>query len=78
MTRKDFEAIAAALADQRPMITGAPLGWQEMDAVIVDAKIEQWTKTVEAVAKTLSDLSGYTPNGNRRFDRERFMKAVTK
>jgi hypothetical protein len=63
VTRKDYVAIARALADQYPLD---------------QRQVPQWERDVEAIADTLSDLSGYDANGNRRFDRDRFMAAVTR
>ncbi len=67
MTRKDYNAIARALADTKPVT------FMESDAYL--AAVATWVRDVRAVAKALSDLSGFTPNGNRRFDRDRFLAA---
>jgi hypothetical protein len=65
VTRKDYILIAAALRDSR---MGSDEATPETDT--------QWTNTVNAIARALRDDSGYDINGNRRFDRSRFMKAA--
>ena len=68
MTRKDYVAIAKALADQEP-------GRRDSDGAQTSA-YDQWSTDVLAIASALADLSGYDLNGNRRFDRDRFLAAV--
>jgi len=72
MSRKDYIAIAAVLRSERP------------DAADVDAferdpwasgTCDLWCTTVLAFARMLADQAGYDLNGNRRFDRSRFLAA---
>jgi hypothetical protein len=71
VTRKDYVAIARALGDQYPV-------YDTLHSRELDGRVAQWRSDVEAIADTLSDLSGYDANGNRRFDRDRFMAEVTR
>lgn len=65
-TRKDLYRIADAFAQSQPNPRGAFL---EQEAH------EQWLKDVAAVADALNVTTGFTPNGNRSFSRERFYAA---
>ena len=40
--------------------------------------LDEALRTVSIIEDALSHCSGLTPNGNRRFDTERFRKAATK
>lgn len=57
MTRRDFEAIADAVALRS------------------DSQKEA-NRVAEIIAPALKQQSGLTPNGNRRFDEDRFVTAV--
>ena len=69
MTRKHYTAIAKALADQYPV-------FDTLHDRELDGRVAQWRSDVLAITATLADLSGYDTNGNRRFDRDRFLAAV--
>lgn len=68
MRAKDYRLIAKALADEEPI------------AVIRDdifhARYAVWTSMVLTFADALADDSGYDLNGNRRFDRDRFLASA--
>jgi len=61
-TRSDLYAIADALNLAKP--DGKP-----------SAASDQWVRDVRAIATALNDTTGLNTNGNRRFDRDRFLKA---
>jgi hypothetical protein len=67
VTRKDYVRLAAALQSAQPYSDNSG---------VLRHKCEAWKLTVLAVADALADDSGYDLNGNRRFDRERFLKAA--
>lgn len=60
MSRKDYVALAAALAVNKPRANGA---------APVDAATEVWKRTVHSVADTLAFE-------NARFNRRRFLEAA--
>ena len=64
-SRKDYQAIADALARTRP----------EADTPSPQTRRIQWEKDVAAVARALHDTGGLDRNGNRRFDTDRFVAA---
>lgn len=66
MTRGHFEAIARTLREERPDRDGTR--W-------ADGARDEWSTTVLAFASLCHDSSNLTPNGNRAFDRERFLRA---
>jgi len=68
MTRGHFEAIARELRELRP--------GTELLPNVNPAAVRQWRATVEAFAVLCHDSSNLTPNGNRAFDRERFLTAA--
>jgi hypothetical protein len=61
MGRGHFNALARALAETRP--TDSP------------SRLSQWRYDVRAIAEVCYDASNFTPNGNRAFDQDRFLKA---
>jgi len=66
MTKGHFDALAEALARQQPIADGTRS--QELYR-------EQWRADVEAITQLCHEMSNFTPNGNRAFDRERFLQA---
>ena len=62
MTKGQFDALARALEQQRPA-----KNWEN--------KRQQWEADVAAIAEVCHDASNFTPNGNRAFDMDRFLKA---
>lgn len=66
-SRKDYEAIADGLRRTRPVRRDPDSGHER--------ERDQWRHDVDAVARALYDTSGLTPNGNRRFDIDRFVAA---
>ncbi len=67
MTRKDYITLADALGHAAPDLLPTP------DAM---AWSTQWTIDCNAIAVALGVDSGYDLNGNRRFDRERFLSRI--
>lgn len=63
MTRKDYIRLAAALSRARTTY-----------------ERPNWNNAIDAAAREIADElnedSGFDRNGNRRFDRERFLKAA--
>jgi len=81
MSRKHYVVIAAALASTLPNVeqftTYSAVGNNSMvNHISYDAALDQWKTDRDAVARVLSDSAGYDLNGNRRFDRERFIAAT--
>jgi glutathione S-transferase len=68
-TRKDLYRIADALAESHPARSRYP------DNPETSARCAQWRQDVDRIADALTVTTGYTPNGNRSFDRDRFLKA---
>jgi hypothetical protein len=69
-TRKDYEAVASAIHDALwyvPPDAPGRRAFRPFEAGVQAA--------AHAVADAFASTSGYTPNGNRRFDRERFLAA---
>jgi hypothetical protein len=64
MTRKDYNAIAEALRS----VHTEP--WTDGETV--------WVSCIEKVADALHASSGLDTNGNRRFDRDRFLAAASR
>ena len=62
MTRQHFNAIAETMRENMPNEN-----WLN--------KRQQWETDVRALADMCHDASNFTPNGNRAFDRDRFLKA---
>jgi len=62
MTRKDFEAVARAIADARDDLPPTP------EAALA--------RVTYHLADVLHVAGGLTSNGNRRFDRERFIRTA--
>jgi len=67
MFKRDFEALANALAKQRPNGISLPLGDRTCDPAVF-WHCEGWVACVEAVANVCAA-------SNPRFDRERFVRA---
>jgi hypothetical protein len=70
-TRKDLYRIADAFAQSKP--DTKPEAHEYRAGKL--AALEQWLKDVRAVADALEVTTGFTTNGNRRFDRDRFYAA---
>jgi hypothetical protein len=66
MPQQNFEALAQALREVRPVDSPQ----REAGAW------NQWNKTVQAIANVCHDSSNFTLNGNRVFDRDRFVAAT--
>lgn len=64
-TRKDLYRIADALAQSKP------------DGEEEPCRLRQWIDDVDVIADVLNVTTGRTPNGNRSFDRDRFLVACT-
>ena len=64
MTKGHFDALAFALKQERPQPHWSP------------NKMTQWELDVRAVAEVCHGASNFTPNGNRAFDMDRFLKAA--
>lgn len=62
-TRKDLVRLADALSLVKP------------DPESQTTRYLQWVTDVRAIADALEVTTGFTPNGNRSFDRERFYTA---
>ena len=66
-TRRDLDRIARSLRDSRP---------EQAPGRRWSSRYAGWIRAVDAVADALHDTTGLNINGNRRFDRDRFMAAV--
>ena len=74
MTRRHFIAIAAELRKQRP--DSAKLCPSYLDRTPWErGAYDEWATIVIGMAGVLSTLGGLDVNGNRRFDRDRFLTA---
>ena len=75
MTRKDYVVLAVMIAELDPRENRTPDFDQPGDRDYWQGRYSQWASTATKLADLLGDDSDYDLNGNRRFDRERFLTA---
>lgn len=73
MTKKDYEIIAEVIRAHREEIANDDgWGWSDVDKNAADIA---FNGLVRKLADELSIQGGYTANGNRRFNKDKFTRA---